>query len=246
MPGDQRAHPSRLADGTLRIVGRFERSSNGTFLALATLGAEANEVVGADPEDDPGTLVVYKPSAAERPLWDFPTGDLCRREVASAELARELGWPLVPPVILRDGPLGMGSVQLFIEHDDSEHALSLLERFPDDLRSIALFDMVVNNADRKAGHCLLGTDGRLYAIDHGLTFHEHPKLRTVLWDFAGEPLPDGSLEDLRRAERVLEPTLAHLLSSPEIRATRERIVAIVNDPVFPEPTGDRPIPWPPL
>jgi uncharacterized repeat protein (TIGR03843 family) len=140
----------------------------------------------------------------------------------------------------------MGSVQLFIEHDDSEHALSLLERFPDDLRSIALFDMVVNNADRKAGHCLLGTDGRLYAIDHGLTFHEHPKLRTVLWDFAGEPLPDGSLEDLRRAERVLEPTLAHLLSSPEIRATRERIVAIVNDPVFPEPTGDRPIPWPPL
>lgn len=253
MPGDERSRPAGLRP-PLEIVGRITRSSNGAFLALT-------EDPGFDGAPGVPVPVVYKPREAEQPLWDFPTGTLCEREVAAGVLADLLGWPWIPRVVLGDGPFGPGSIQRFVEHDPGEHALSLFDRCPDELRAIALFDIVANNADRKAGHCLLATDGRLFAIDHGLTFHPEPKLRTVLWDFAGEPVPAGLLEDLRTllagavagargptpdtADR-LRDHLGDLLTDEEIHATAMRIDAVLADPVFPEPSGDRPYPWPPL
>jgi hypothetical protein len=230
--------PRVVAEGDLELLGLLPRSSNYAFLAKATL-------------PDLETLVVYKPRRGETPLWDFPDGTLCKREVAAYLVARRLGWPNVPPTVMRDGPEGEGSVQLFVDFDPNEHYFTMSEagRFPDEFRRIALFDIVVNNADRKSGHCLLGRDGGIHVIDHGVCFSEEEKLRTVIWEFVGEPLPQPDLGALRRLSGGFGPLraeLAPLLSDDELDALRERMEALVRAGHFPEPGEHRPFPWPPV
>src|ERR1700675_3037079 len=176
--------PPALATGELEILGLMPNSSNYTFLARA---------LGDGTRAKPDVLGIYKPRRGEMPLWDFTDGTLCRREVAAYLVADELGWPNIPPTVLREGPEGLGSVQLFVEFDPDDHYFTLEQAHPDEFRKVALFDLVVNNADRKAGHCLLGTDGLIWVIDHGVCFNEEPKLRTVIWEFLGEPIPAGLL-----------------------------------------------------
>lgn len=225
-----------LREGDLELLGLLPRSSNYTFLARLRGG------------DDP-VLTVYKPRAGEAPLWDFPEGTLCRREVAAHVVATSLGWPFVPPTVLREGPHGEGSVQLFMEFDPAKHYLTMREERPDDFRRVALFDVVANNADRKSGHCLVATDGRLFVIDHGVCFHDEPKLRTVVWDFVGESIPAELAADLERLGADLDrgdlrEQLAELLSPIEIRATARRVADLLEDGRFPEPGPGRPYPWP--
>ena len=246
MPGDER--PSRLleavtgnaarllAEGDLEILGLLPRASNYTFLAKVT-------------GDGAETLAVYKPRAGEAPLWDFPEGTLCQREVAAYLVAEALGWPSVPTTVLREGPEGPGSVQRFIEFDPSQHYFTLAERRADDFHRVALFDAVVNNADRKSGHCLLAADGRIHVVDHGVCFSTAPKLRTVIWEFAGEPIPDPLARNLRRLASDLEAAplagaLAGLLDRSEIEATKRRLGALLASGCFPEPGPGRPYPWP--
>ncbi len=230
--------PATLAAGELELLGLLPNSSNYTFLARAR----------ADGEE---LLAVYKPRRGEMPLWDFPEGTLCRREVAAYVVARELGWPNVPPTVLRDGPEGIGSVQLFVEFDPSQHYFTLGGVRDDAFRRVALFDLVVNNADRKGGHCLLAPDGTIWVVDHGVCFNQEPKLRTVIWEFAGQPIPPELADDLRALrERLgtdaLRMELADLLSPDETAAVRSRIDAVLASAVFPEPGSGRPYPWPPV
>ena len=194
---------------------------------------------------------VYKPRRGETPLWDFPEGTLCRREVAAFVVARALGWPNVPPTVLRDGPGGIGSVQRFVDTQPGEHAFTIAETRIDELRPIAAFDLVVNNADRKAGHCLLGVDGRIYVVDHGVCFAEEPKLRTVIWAFAEEPLPAPLAADLTRLAASMDGPLGDELGTllgeqAEVAATRRRLDELLASGKFPEPGPGRPYPWPPV
>ena len=184
-------------------------------------------------------------------MWDFPRGTLCQREVAAFVVARELGWPDIPPTLLRLGPEGPGSVQLFVEFDPTEHYFTLEGTRDDVFRRIAVFDLIVNNADRKGGHCLLAPDDTIWVVDHGVCFHEEPKLRTVIWRFAGEPIQPQLLADLERLLERLEPgavrdELADLLSVQELEAFGDRIQAVIDVGVFPEPGPGRPYPWPPV
>ncbi|NDJ86016.1 MAG: SCO1664 family protein, partial [Chloroflexi bacterium] len=178
-------------------------------------------------DDQIETLAVYKPRQGERPLWDFPHGSLCLREVAAYQVSQALGWGLVAPTVLREGPKGIGSVQLFIEHDPEINYFSLSDDFIPQLQMMAAFDALVNNTDRKGGHCLVDPRGKLWGIDHGICFHALPKLRTVIWDFAGDPLPELLLNDLRRTvddlcnKGELFAQLEALLSRAEIEAMRE-------------------------
>lgn len=226
-----------LRRGELEVLGRMAWSSNATFLATATL-------------DDLELPVVYKPERGERPLWDFPHGSLARREVAAYELSAGLGWDLVPETVLRDGPLGEGMVQRFIDHDPDDHYFTLLESHLDDFRRFAAFDVLANNADRKGGHCLQARrDGHIWGIDHGLTFHVADKLRTVIWDFAGEPIPDEIVATLRCALDVLHgplgQRLSELLAPDEVEAVEQRTLGLVRAGVFPSPDdGYHTVPWP--
>ena len=167
-------------------------------------------------------------------------------------VARALGWPNVPPTILRDGPEGLGSVQTFVTFDPEEHYFTLQERFVEDFRAVAAFDLVVNNADRKGGHCLLGEDGRIWLIDHGVCFSAEPKLRTVIWEYMDEPIPPSLLAGIERLGIALDEggperhELGALLNEEELVALRRRIAEIAGSPVFPGPGGDRPFPWPPV
>ncbi|MFQ5692497.1 MAG: SCO1664 family protein [Nitrospinota bacterium] len=196
-------------------------------------------------------LAIYKPREGEAPLWDFPRGTLYRREVAAFLTSEALGWGIVPPTVVRAGPHGVGSLQLYVEPDEEVDYAALQERHADMLRRCALFDMVINNADRKAGHCFLGRDGRVWAIDHGLTFHAQPKLRTVIWDFRDEPVPPPWLQDIRafrdrlEAREEIAESLEKLLDPAEIRALKMRIEDILADPVYPSPRHHRHFPWPP-
>jgi uncharacterized repeat protein (TIGR03843 family) len=189
---------------------------------------------------------VYKPQRGERPLWDFPRG-LYRREVAAYRLSEALGWGLVPPTLEREGPYGPGSIQLFVEADFEEHYFTLRER-PEHRAALArlcAFDLVANNADRKSGHCLLGRDGRLYAIDNGLCFHAEPKLRTVVWDLAGEPIPVDVRGAARRlASQGLPGPLADLLGPEERTALLARARAVGAADCFPEDSTGMRYPWP--
>jgi hypothetical protein len=231
--------PRVLAAGDLEVLGLLPNASNGTFLARARL-------------DDEEELAVYKPRRGEAPLWDFPDGTLCAREVAAYVVAGTLGWPDVPATLLRDGPHGVGSVQRFVRFDAEEHYFTLAGRFPGEFGRIAVFDLVVNNADRKAGHCLLGEDGRIHVVDHGVCFSSEPKLRTVIWDLAGEPIPDPLREDLRRLGHevrtgALRDELAKLLDDEELAALAERAEATATLERLPDPDLDRrPFPWPPI
>lgn len=230
--------PSALVSGELELIGLLPNSSNYAFLARAATG-------------DDRVLAVYKPRRGETPLWDFPEGTLCRREVAAYVVARELGWPNVPPTVLRDGPEGLGSAQLFVEFDPSQHYFTLEATHRDEFRRVALFDQIVNNADRKGGHCLLAPDGTIWVVDHGVCFNEEPKLRTVIWEHAGEPVPAELLTGVRELRARLETgdvraELADLLSAGESAALASRIDAILDAGVFPEPGPGRPYPWPPV
>ena len=196
---------------------------------------------------------MYKPARGESPLWDFPSGSLYKREVAAYRLARFLGWPLIPPtVVRRQGPMGAGSLQLFIPSDSGRVFFDVREQRPADLLPVALFDVVANNADRKAGHHLVDAGQRLWVIDHGLTFHTDPKLRTILWDFAGEPLPKAFRADLERALSALAggrlaSDLAGLVSGPETQLLQRRLRGVLaKDWRFPSPTSAWSVPWPPV
>jgi len=196
--------------------------------------------------EDRRGFAVYKPARGERPLWDFPPG-LYKREIAAWELSEALGWGLVPRTIRRDGPFGEGSLQRFIEADFDQHYFTLREdeAHHDQLRRICAFDLVSNNADRKSGHLLLAPDATIYGIDNGLCFHVEPKLRTVIWDFAGEPLPPAIVADLSRLVAAgLPRRLARLLERDEREALLARMQALVRAGTFPgDATGYR-YPWP--
>ncbi len=227
-----------LRGGELRLVGLLPRASNYTFLA---------EVVAAGQT----IPVVYKPRDGEMPLWDFPHGTLCHRELAAYLVATELGWPNVPETVLRDGPHGEGSVQRFVDAEPGEHYFTLRDRRPGEFRAIAAFDVVVGNGDRKAGHCLLGLDERIWAVDHGLCFSRDPKLRTVIWDFAGEALAGDLLDDIRRLAGELRGgplrrDLGALLDPDEIDATAARAEELARDGRLPVPGPGRSQPWPPI
>jgi uncharacterized repeat protein (TIGR03843 family) len=224
---------SLLAHGDVELQGRMPWSSNGTFLVTVAACGVVHPAI-------------YKPHRGERPLWDFP-GGLFQREVAAYELSVALGWGLVPETIVRaDAPLGIGSLQWFIDADFEQHYFTLLEdeRHRPALQTIAAFDLLANNADRKSGHCLLDGAGRIWGIDHGLCFHAHPKLRTVMWDFAGEALPPALLDDIGRIAASPPPSMAPLLDEDELAALARRARAVVRTAVFPEPGEARPYPWP--
>ncbi len=227
-----------LREGEMEVLELLPWSSNYTFLVQV-----AKEGVS--------TLAVYKPRRGERPLWDFPTGTLYRREAAAFVVSDALGWNIVPPTVVRGGEHGIGMVQRFIEHDPEEHFFTFRDPWRDELTRIALFDAIVNNADRKGGHCLLATDGHIWGIDHGICFHEEPKLRTVIWEMAGEAIPDELLADLLRLQAALQQgtppaaTLAKLLSPSELDALHLRLNSLIAQPHFPEPPpGRRHVPWP--
>ena len=224
----------------LGVVGLLSGASNHTL--LVRLG---------DRED---AFAVYKPRRGERPLWDFPTGTLCRREVAAYRVSAFLGWDLVPLTVLRDGPLGPGSVQLFVPHDPSDHYFTLVEQpaLHRRLAQLATFDLLVNNADRKGGHVLrvLHAD-RLVGIDHGLTFHPQPKLRTVIWDLGGAAIADTWRADLERLSATLRTddgaVVADLLAADEVEVLGRRAELLADAEVLPDPPADRrPYPWPPV
>jgi len=222
-----------LARGEIDVKGRMPASSNATLLVEVTLAGAT-------------TLAVYKPGRGERPLWDFPP-ELFRREIAAYHLSEALGWDLVPLTVARAGPYGDGSLQLFVHADFAQHYFTLREDPAHEarLRQICLFDVVANNADRKGGHCLLGPDGVIRAVDNGLCFHAEPKLRTVIWDFAGEPIARALLDDLRRLlRRGFPDDLAALLDEEERAALVRRARRVLASGRFPEDhTGSR-YPWP--
>lgn len=223
-----------LGRGEVELEGRMPYSSNHTFLVSVTTPA--------------GTIgAVYKPHRGERPLWDFP-GGLYRREAAAYELSAWLGWDLVPPTLVRDdAPYGRGSLQLLVDADYAEHYFTLLENpaHHDALRAIAVLDLLLNNADRKSGHCLLDSQGSIWAIDNALSFHPDPKLRTVIWDFAGEPVPDDLLDGVAALASLVPDPVAELLAPDEAEALQRRARAVCRRPVLPAPHPDRrPYPWP--
>jgi uncharacterized repeat protein (TIGR03843 family) len=229
---------SALSSGTIELKGQFVWGSNYTFLVQVTQGDETRPAV-------------YKPARGERPLWDFPEGTLAQREVAAYVVSRALGWDLVPPTVLRpDGPAGAGSLQLFVDADPERHYFTFTEAEKQRLRPVAVFDLLINNADRKGGHVLLGESEHLWLIDHGVCFHAEDKLRTVIWDFVGEPIPRELLAALRRLRQALldddalRTELGGLLAAEEVEALQGRADRLLRLKRFPPPGADRPYPWP--
>jgi hypothetical protein len=232
-----------LRDGDLAIVGRIVSSSNGALVVTATRSCP-------DPEPDLVATAVYKPIRFERPLVDFPDGTLAAREVAAFVLSEASGWGIAPPTVLRDGPVGPGMVQLWIDPDPSVDPVALALEDKRRLRGMALFDVVANNADRKIGHLLPIAGGHVFGVDHGLTFHEEPKLRTVLWGWRGKPLAREELDTLEALRAALAAetgdALRELLTRDEVRATVRRTERLLRTKRFPQPDPERPaIPWPP-
>ena len=240
IPDGERAALELLERGALEVEGRLVGASNETWYCSVTSG-------------DLSAACVYKPIAGERPLWDFPTGTLAGREVAAYAVSRAAGWNVVPPTVMRDGPFGPGMCQLWIDLDPEVDLVALSRRSDHaGLREMAVFDAVVNNADRKIGHLLPVTDGHLYGCDHGVCFAEEYKLRTVLWQWRGKALPRRSVEVLRRladdmAAGWLADELSKHLTRREINATRSRVAKLLKHPTYPYPSEDWPaIPWPPV
>ncbi|MFP5282515.1 MAG: SCO1664 family protein [Actinomycetes bacterium] len=251
-----------LADGELELSGRLVSASNATFLSL--LRTEGTEVE-----------CVYKPMQGERPLWDFPRHTLALREVAAYEVSRIGGFDVVPVTVLTDGPLGPGSLQVWVHSDPDEverlvdlvpthtrprqgwfdvvqgfdpdeRSVSVVHADSDDLRLLAVFDVLVNNADRKGGH-ILASEGRVFGVDHGVTFHPENKLRTLLWGWAGQPLTDRELACVARARDEAPPQLTELLTPFEVEALVRRAETLLRRRTMPRPRGDWPtIPWPPF
>ncbi|MCB9438186.1 MAG: SCO1664 family protein [Anaerolineales bacterium] len=204
-------------------------------------------------DDEMQILAIYKPQRGERPLWDFPTGTLCYREVAAYEVSQLLGWGLVAPTVLRDGPKGIGSLQFYIDHDPEINYFNLSDDFVPQLKVLAAFDVLLNNTDRKGGHCLVDARGKIWGIDHGICFHTEPKLRTVIWDFAGQAIEDDLLADIRGLHDSLcnpdEPAyqlLIELLNRQEVEALRARAKRLVDRKSYPRPGPGPNHPWPPV
>jgi hypothetical protein len=232
-----------LERGTIEAIELIPWGSNYTFVARLVGPAGVS------------CLAVYKPRRGEAPLRDFPSGTLYKREVAAYRLAHALGWDLVPPTVVRhDGPHGIGSLQLYVEPvaDKSAHYDRLRRSHRAELKRMALFDLLANNADRKGGHCLLDVRGHVWGIDHGLTFHHVPKLRTVIWDFSGEPFPEELCARLAemRADRAcvaaIRAALDGLLAGVELEALFERWDRLLARPCFPDLDPYRNVPWPPF
>jgi uncharacterized repeat protein (TIGR03843 family) len=261
LPTDPAALPL-LHHGRLDVTGRIIEASNATLLCTVHCDGLSAECV-------------YKPIRGERPLWDFPDGTLAGREVASWLLSEATGWALVPPTVLRAGPLGPGMVQLWVETEDERglvdvvaldavpqgwrtvlraqdrygHPALLVHADTEGLRQLATLDVLLNNADRKGGHVLAGLEGGVYGVDHGICLHRENKLRTVLWGFLGEPLPEAVLEVLRRVRAELDGALGAALTEhltrAEVRAVRQRTDRLLRTETFPAPDGKWPaIPWP--
>jgi uncharacterized repeat protein (TIGR03843 family) len=225
-----------LRNRKIKLMGQFTWGSNFTFLVEVANGEKIE--------------AVYKPKRGERPLWDFPKESLSGREVAAYLVSKAMGWELVPPTVFReDGPLGPGSLQLRVEHDTDQHYFTFDEDTRQRLRPVALFDLIVNNADRKGGHILLEDGGKLWLIDHGICFHAEPKLRTVVWDFVGEEISQELLADVNKLKAQLagklRQELSLFLNFDELSALDTRIDYVLKHPDFPAPPEDeRSTPWP--
>ncbi|HZU87297.1 MAG TPA: SCO1664 family protein, partial [Anaerolineaceae bacterium] len=230
-----------LQEGEITLQGQFVRGSNYTFLAETQSG----EIT---------LKAVYKPARGEQPLWDFPAGTLGKREAAAYLVSQALGWGMVPPTVFRrKGPLGRGSLQLFIPHNPNRHYFNFTPQEKQRLRPVAVLDVLINNADRKGGHILLDEQDQLLLIDHGICFHVEDKLRTVVWDFAGQVIPAELLADVQRIINEIETqgtlvvALKPLLRLSEIRAILRRGKDLLEKGCFPLPSGERRvIPWPPV
>jgi uncharacterized repeat protein (TIGR03843 family) len=251
-----------LAEGSLEMEGRLLTASNATFVGAVSL-------------DGTTLSCVYKPVRGERPLWDFPSGTLANRERAAYLVSAAAGTPLVPPTVLRDGPFGHGMCQLWVDEDpdqemvdvvpagqtppgwlrildaedDHRRAVSLVHRDDPALQRMAVLDVVINNADRKGGHVLVDGDGRLFGVDHGVSFHRDDKLRTVLWGWAGRRLPDACVQALERMAQAvdadLRPALRALLDADELAMLARRVDRLLDTGLFPTPSAGWPaIPWP--
>jgi uncharacterized repeat protein (TIGR03843 family) len=222
-----------LEHGDITIVGRMPHSSNATFLVAVQCG-------------ETSTQAIYKPLRGERPLWDFEPG-LHRREIAAYLLSQAMGINMVPPTVLREGPLGEGSLQHFIDADVEQHYFTIFEQredLHDQLRAMCVFDIVANNTDRKAGHCLLGLDNKVWGIDHGVCFAADFKLRTVIWEFGGEPLPDHLRAAIEPLIETIPLNIATLLSSDEVSALQERVQWLCEGGAFPIDRSGSRYPWP--
>lgn len=231
-----------------RQILRWLADSPITDCQLVPWGSNYTFAVILEPEDDAPLIGIYKPRRGEIPLWDFPTGTLYKREYAAYLFSCVLGWPFIPPTVIRDGPHGIGTVQLYIEPDqDTLHDRRSHRCYSDELRRIALFDLVTNNADRKASHYFVGRyDRRVWGIDHGLTFNVDPKLRTVLWDFCGEDIGPDLLVPIRRAlrhRRLVERLLRPFLLPEELEQLWKRMAAVDQRPIFPRLNPRRNIPY---
>ncbi|OGO64532.1 MAG: hypothetical protein A2Z45_02935 [Chloroflexi bacterium RBG_19FT_COMBO_55_16] len=230
-----------LEKGQMTLLGEYVWGSNYTF----SVQVEYQDVA---------VHAVYKPTRGERPLWDFPRASLARREVAAYLVSRALGWDLVPPTVYRkQAPIGPGSLQLFVEHDPEYHYFNFREPDRQRLRPVVLFDLLINNADRKGSHVLIDREGHLWLIDHGVCFHREDKLRTVIWDFAGEPIPQelcAALDQLHqrlKTESELVSQLQAILSQEEIKSLAARARHLLTLNRFPDPHPNRrPYPWPPV
>jgi len=223
-----------LSTGDLKVTGRLVDASNATLYATVT-------------HQDQSMTCIYKPIAGERPLWDFPDGALAYREYAAYLLSNELGFNLVPLTILRDGPYGSGMVQEWIDIDESIDLGSYFSSDNSKLRSMALFDAIINNTDRKIGHLLPTASGELFGCDHGVTFHSENKLRTVLWQWAGDPLTQSEIKILQRAKNTIdkEIDLSAYLTASELSALALRIDSLISTGTMPTPNPDWPaVPWP--
>jgi len=232
---DRSTVTDHLTSGVLEVTGRLVDASNATLFAQCT-------------HDGKTIPAIYKPIAGERPLWDFPDGNLAQREYAAFLISELAGWEIVPTTVLRDGPFGEGMVQEWIEIDETIDLATFFSADDPRLRRIALFDAVINNTDRKIGHLLPTDEGDLYGCDHGVTFHEDDKLRTVLWQWASDEIsPDERdiLSNLLAKIKENEEIFTGLITTVEFAALLERIESLLKRNLFPEPSPDWPaVPWP--
>jgi uncharacterized repeat protein (TIGR03843 family) len=227
-----------LREGEIDLEGRLVDASNVTLVGAIRTGTLAAECV-------------YKPVAGERPLWDFPDGTLAGREISAFLVSEATGWGVVPPTVLRDGPFGPGMVQLWMDGDEDVDLAAFVRRDDPALRRMAVFDAVVNNADRKGGHIIPMPGGHVYGVDHGICFSVDPKLRTLLWRWAGKPLPDDAVAVLERLADELRGDLGEQLhehlTRREVRCTQQRVAEMLRTGRHPEPSGEWPaLPWPPF
>jgi uncharacterized repeat protein (TIGR03843 family) len=226
-----------LSSGEIEVTGRLVDASNATLFGSATF----NEIT---------IEIIYKPVAGERPLWDFPDGNLAQREYAAYLLSALTKWDVVPPTVLREGPFGLGMVQQWIDIDESVDLAQFYRQDEAQLRKMALFDAVINNTDRKIGHLLPAKDGQLFGCDHGVTFHSEDKLRTVLWQWAGMELSATELQELSQLKSTLEKESSkflELITEVEFSALISRIEKLASTKRFPAPSDEWPaVPWPPF